>query len=212
SPRLLQLRGRAPGALPAARSRLSNMMCAPLFAKAPTNRETFRGGWTAPAVPGSERDEVAPVPEPRPLLFKTKLCSFFAAGACERGAECRFAHGPGELAERPDFSRTRLCPTPALVHRACAAPHCAFAHGPHELLPCLAKRATAPPGGAEPPAAPVPRRRPLRRGGRRAAPARRVAEQAAQQWRAEEAVRRALPLLQADKLRSGRGSSWAAYV
>lgn len=34
-------------------------------------------------------------------LSKTKLCKFFNRGACQRGEECTFAHGRGQLQRRP---------------------------------------------------------------------------------------------------------------
>jgi len=35
---------------------------------------------------------------PYPVLFKTRLCSKFSGGgSCPKGAQCRFAHGEGEL-------------------------------------------------------------------------------------------------------------------
>eukprot|EP00439_Symbiodinium_sp_Y106_P059257 s347_g8.t1 len=39
----------------------------------------------------------------------TSLCRFFAAGNCDRGEDCHFAHNESQLREKPDLSRTRMC-------------------------------------------------------------------------------------------------------
>ena len=41
------------------------------------------------------------------LVPRTRLCKFFAIGACAKGSACTFAHGMGHLREQPDFSKTR---------------------------------------------------------------------------------------------------------
>ncbi|CAJ1358806.1 unnamed protein product [Effrenium voratum] len=62
-----------------------------------------------------------------------KLCKFFLAGTCNRGAECAFAHGQNQLREQPDFSKTRLCGD--FMDRGWCANgrKCKFAHGRQEL-------------------------------------------------------------------------------
>ncbi|CAK0849498.1 unnamed protein product [Prorocentrum cordatum] len=101
-------------------------------------RRGHGGGPAGPReVPGERRP---PALVPNPLHAKTRLCSFFAAGACLRGAGCRFAHGSTELKALPDFTRTQLCPA-VRAHGACRAPACAFAHSRAELRPRLDDRA-----------------------------------------------------------------------
>ncbi|CAK0819966.1 unnamed protein product [Prorocentrum cordatum] len=186
------------------------MLCAPFVAKAPPSRGAFPPERQAPlAVPGTKCSQVGLMSDPNPLFLKTKLCKFFAVGACSKGSGCKFAHGAGELSELPDFTKTQLCSS-FLFFRACTAPGCAFAHSPRELRPRAAGRTEVLPAGAEP-GAPRPSKKPLRRDGRRA---RRSAGQAAQGEQEpcvpqKEVVLQALPLLLADVLRSGCGDSWA---
>ncbi|CEM37642.1 unnamed protein product [Vitrella brassicaformis CCMP3155] len=62
-------------------------------------------------------------------LRKTRLCKWHQAGRCTWGAQCRFAHGLGELRQRPDLSRTSLCPD----LQNCRNPFCTFAHSKDAL-------------------------------------------------------------------------------
>lgn len=64
---------------------------------------------------------------PATLFHRTKLCRFFALGACERGEQCTFAHQRAALVPTPDLYRTKLCP---LVHtpEGCRNTRCRFAH------------------------------------------------------------------------------------
>eukprot|EP00931_Biecheleriopsis_adriatica_P068390 TRINITY_DN42356_c0_g1_i1.p1 TRINITY_DN42356_c0_g1~~TRINITY_DN42356_c0_g1_i1.p1 ORF type:complete len:400 (-),score=66.27 TRINITY_DN42356_c0_g1_i1:96-1295(-) len=66
------------------------------------------------------------------IFFKTKLCSFWQAGICQRGAECKFAHGGAELMEEPDLSKTSFCRR-MLSGEECQDPTCTFAHSRGEL-------------------------------------------------------------------------------
>ena len=43
---------------------------------------------------------------------QTRLCKFFAAGACTRGAACTFAHGSERLRQQPNFARLGARPSP----------------------------------------------------------------------------------------------------
>lgn len=63
---------------------------------------------------------------------KTRLCSFFVAGRCDRDDQCLYAHGPGELREVPDLTKTRLCPSFASGGK-CRDAGCRFAHSAGEL-------------------------------------------------------------------------------
>lgn len=66
---------------------------------------------------------------------QTRLCKFFAMGACTKGTACPFAHGTSHLREQPDFSKTRLCPDFMELGHCAQGDHCNFAHGKHELRP-----------------------------------------------------------------------------
>lgn len=143
----------------------------PLVAKAP-KRGAGRGGQGLRAGPGSEWDHEATLAAASPLFIKTKLCKFFAAGVCSRGAGCRFAHGQGDLSELPDFRNTQFCPS-VLLYGVCEAQNCTFAHSKGELRP----RIDTPPAthhGEAAPRAPAP----LRSGGLRAAEQRRAGQEA----------------------------------
>jgi len=65
--------------------------------------------------------------------FRTKLCSFFKEGKCNKGERCSFAHARDELHMKPDFSKTRLCV--AFGQNKCnkAFNECNFAHGEQDL-------------------------------------------------------------------------------
>lgn len=129
-----------------------------------------RGGQSLRAGPGSECDQEVTLAAANPLFVKTKLCKFFAVGACSRGDECRFAHGRCDQVALPDFTKTQLCPS-VLFYGVCEAPDCKFAHSKAELRPRVDR-----PSARAVPAAPDP----FRRGGARAAcPGGRRAEQAA---------------------------------
>ena len=66
---------------------------------------------------------------------RTRLCKFFAVGACTRGESCAFAHGSDQLRQQPDFSKTRLCADFVELGRCTLGRKCKFAHGKRELRP-----------------------------------------------------------------------------
>lgn len=68
------------------------------------------------------------------LFLKTKLCQFFAVGACSRGTACKFAHGQDNLSAPPDFTKTQLCPS-VMLYGFCGAEACTFAHSRADLRP-----------------------------------------------------------------------------
>lgn len=63
------------------------------------------------------------------LLHRTKMCSFFERGACERGERCTYAHAAVELKPAPDLHCTKLCPK----GMDCLDSECRFAHRQAEL-------------------------------------------------------------------------------
>jgi len=65
-------------------------------------------------------------------LYKTRLCSFYSAGACRAGPLCGFAHGELDLRPAPDFERTSVCPV-LLKDGACRRYGCRYAHKSSEL-------------------------------------------------------------------------------
>mmetsp|Transcript_4457 Transcript_4457/g.5301 ORF Transcript_4457/g.5301 Transcript_4457/m.5301 type:complete len:297 (+) Transcript_4457:2-892(+) len=66
---------------------------------------------------------------------QTRLCKFFAVGACTKGTACPFAHGVSHLREQPDFSKTRLCADFMEMGFCSQGDQCKFAHGKQELRP-----------------------------------------------------------------------------
>jgi len=75
---------------------------------------------------------------------KTRLCKFFAVGACTRGSSCAFAHGSEQLRDQPDFSKTRLCADFVELGRCTAGQACRFAHSKSELRPGSAAKVGRP--------------------------------------------------------------------
>eukprot|EP00746_Dinoflagellata_sp_MGD_P126058 gnl/MRDRNA2_/MRDRNA2_60986_c1_seq1.p1 gnl/MRDRNA2_/MRDRNA2_60986_c1~~gnl/MRDRNA2_/MRDRNA2_60986_c1_seq1.p1 ORF type:complete len:371 (-),score=54.28 gnl/MRDRNA2_/MRDRNA2_60986_c1_seq1:418-1530(-) len=81
---------------------------------------------------------VAPQPDsPSPALKvrlqKTKLCQFHMRSACKDGSNCRFAHGPEELVNQPDLSKTSMCPDLVTGNGKCTRPGCQYAHSAEEI-------------------------------------------------------------------------------
>lgn len=68
---------------------------------------------------------------------KTRMCRFFGAGACTKGAECSFAHGISEVTEPPNLRKTAICK--AWKKSCCPkkADECDFAHGQSDLKKTL---------------------------------------------------------------------------
>jgi len=65
-------------------------------------------------------------------FYKTRQCSFFEKGKCNRGSNCKYAHGTSELQARPDLAFTSLCRKFATTG-VCDNPACSFAHNPEQL-------------------------------------------------------------------------------
>eukprot|EP00928_Gymnodinium_smaydae_P013481 TRINITY_DN14914_c0_g1_i1.p1 TRINITY_DN14914_c0_g1~~TRINITY_DN14914_c0_g1_i1.p1 ORF type:complete len:358 (+),score=45.05 TRINITY_DN14914_c0_g1_i1:74-1147(+) len=78
-------------------------------------------------------DDCRPKP-PRPhrtkviavKMTKTRLCKHFDKGSCNYGDQCAYAHSTEELADRPDFERTKMCAWFPLGR--CHKKVCRFAH------------------------------------------------------------------------------------
>lgn len=63
----------------------------------------------------------------------TELCKFFQMNNCSRGRDCNFAHNLGDLKEKPDLWKTKLC-ADFMMSGACrSAELCRFAHGKGQL-------------------------------------------------------------------------------
>ncbi|CAE7201808.1 Zfp36 [Symbiodinium natans] len=75
---------------------------------------------------------------------KTRLCKFFTMGACTRGASCAFAHGPDQLRDQPDYSKTRLCADFVELGKCVEGKACKFAHSKSELRPGSAAKVGRP--------------------------------------------------------------------
>lgn len=67
----------------------------------------------------------------RGYMTKTQWCKFFKEGACDRGANCTFAHYEHELKVAPDFTKTRMCQ--AFLAGECRDENCGFAHSKDEI-------------------------------------------------------------------------------
>eukprot|EP00931_Biecheleriopsis_adriatica_P105574 TRINITY_DN80144_c0_g1_i1.p1 TRINITY_DN80144_c0_g1~~TRINITY_DN80144_c0_g1_i1.p1 ORF type:complete len:208 (-),score=43.16 TRINITY_DN80144_c0_g1_i1:104-691(-) len=76
------------------------------------------------------------------LLAKTELCSFYANGACKRGAKCSFAHGHEELVTKPNLAKTSICEKWA--RGKCRKSNCRYAHGSKELQEAMEHLAQIP--------------------------------------------------------------------
>mmetsp|Transcript_72439 Transcript_72439/g.212275 ORF Transcript_72439/g.212275 Transcript_72439/m.212275 type:complete len:413 (+) Transcript_72439:69-1307(+) len=66
------------------------------------------------------------------LCKKTQLCKFHQISACTKGQRCSFAHGDGELLDKPDLSSTKLCPQ-IISSGTCNDDKCQFAHSKNQL-------------------------------------------------------------------------------
>lgn len=66
-------------------------------------------------------------------LLKTQMCKFYLKRRCNRGTGCTWAHSAGELAPRPDFFKTQLCPALFLPGGCTAGSECRHAHSHAEL-------------------------------------------------------------------------------
>eukprot|EP00931_Biecheleriopsis_adriatica_P099805 TRINITY_DN7455_c0_g2_i2.p1 TRINITY_DN7455_c0_g2~~TRINITY_DN7455_c0_g2_i2.p1 ORF type:complete len:214 (+),score=31.77 TRINITY_DN7455_c0_g2_i2:118-759(+) len=69
-----------------------------------------------------------------PLLESTKLCKFHAAGKCNRGETCTYAHSTEQVREQPNFCKTRLCAVFKRSGRCTQGAECKFAHGNGDRL------------------------------------------------------------------------------
>lgn len=78
-------------------------------------------------------------PTAKDMFFKTRLCKFFAAGKCDRGSRCTYAHGEEGKADLPDFYRTRLCPSFLRKGTCVNGTSCAYAHNKNELRSSVTK-------------------------------------------------------------------------
>eukprot|EP00929_Paragymnodinium_shiwhaense_P094625 TRINITY_DN5531_c0_g1_i2.p1 TRINITY_DN5531_c0_g1~~TRINITY_DN5531_c0_g1_i2.p1 ORF type:complete len:357 (-),score=51.06 TRINITY_DN5531_c0_g1_i2:227-1297(-) len=66
-------------------------------------------------------------------MKKTKMCSFWEAGKCQRGDKCTFAHGRNELSDAPDLTKTAICQKFKRGECRLRSEVCQFAHGEHEI-------------------------------------------------------------------------------
>lgn len=80
-------------------------------------------------------------PPPVKQQYKaTKLCKFFLAKKCRRGAACNFAHTEDQLREMPDYAKTRLCVQFQIRGYCESGASCNFAHGKEEMKMATAER------------------------------------------------------------------------
>lgn len=62
------------------------------------------------------------------ILYKTKMCTFFSYGMCNKGLKCPYAHDPAELNSTPDLYQTKLCKNMLTGGGRCNDSNCRFAH------------------------------------------------------------------------------------
>lgn len=65
-------------------------------------------------------------------LYKTRPCTFYAAGRCSAGPLCSYAHGDEDLRPAPTFDKTSVCPV-LMGRGVCRKPGCRYAHSSEEL-------------------------------------------------------------------------------
>lgn len=80
-----------------------------------------------------EVDKVQPIAQRRQKFFKTKMCKFYALGACNRGRDCVYAHTRSEVQQLPDFYKTQLCTHFMFVGSCENGENCRYAHSSSEL-------------------------------------------------------------------------------
>jgi len=64
---------------------------------------------------------------------KTKMCTFYEAGRCNRGEFCCYAHSTCELQPQPDLHKSELCAQFSFTGSCDRGETCRFAHGSKEL-------------------------------------------------------------------------------
>lgn len=62
-------------------------------------------------------------------IKKTQLCRYYAAGACQLGRACSFAHGASDLKAAPELKKTRICRGWLAGKCDKSTEECKFAHG-----------------------------------------------------------------------------------
>jgi hypothetical protein len=70
-------------------------------------------------------------PHSQEHFHKTKMCTFWQQGRCDRASGCPFAHTKSELLPTPDLAKTKLCYS--YFRGKCNDRRCKFAHGSREL-------------------------------------------------------------------------------
>ncbi|CAE7609995.1 ZFP36L1 [Symbiodinium natans] len=66
--------------------------------------------------------------QPKSIFHGTVLCKFFEKGKCSRGSACNFAHGRGQLREKPNLAKTKWCSVFMETWSCSAGEACPYAH------------------------------------------------------------------------------------
>lgn len=89
---------------------------------------------------GAKAKDKHSAPHSRGAFRKTKLCTFFRESRCDKGADCKFAHGEAEVL---DLTKTSMCLAWLEGHCLDDVSSCRYAHGESDLRPVT--NASAPP-------------------------------------------------------------------
>jgi len=83
------------------------------------------------------------MPDVKEWMKGTQMCKFHAMGKCNRGSNCNFAHSFTKLRAKPNFAKTRLCPTILAGKRCFNLATCSYAHSKEEMRVAAQQRSAS---------------------------------------------------------------------
>jgi len=89
-------------------------------------------GFSSMSQASTAATEQAPSRAERNMFHKTKMCKYFAIGACIQGSKCMYAHSTEDQKPKPDLFCTKLCPL-FKETGACGKEGCTYAHHAAEV-------------------------------------------------------------------------------